>query len=112
MATVTRAGLSSAVQGETGLSQHDARELVDSVIETIAERLAAGEPVGISGFGAFDVRDKRERTGRNPKTGKEWPIAARRVVTFRASANLKARVMAGMAGAADSAQAAASGEAV
>ena len=112
MATVTRAGLAAAVQGETGLSQHDARELVDSVIGTIADRLAAGEPVGISGFGSFDVRDKSARMGRNPKTGEAPPIAARRVVTFRASAKLKAPVMAGMARAEDGTQAAASGEAV
>ena len=112
MATVTRADLAAAVQGETGLSQHDARELVDSVIETNADRLAAGEPVGISGFGAFGLRDKSGRTGRNPRTREEAPITARRVVTFRASAKLKARVMAGMARAEDGAQAAASGEAV
>ncbi len=112
MATVTRADLAAAVQGETGLSQHDAPELVDGVIETIADRVAAGEPVGISGFGAFDVRDKSARMGRNPKTGEAALIAPRRVVAFRASAKLKKRVMAGMAGAEDGAQAAASGEAV
>ncbi len=112
MATVSRAGLSSAVQGEVGLSHRDARALVDSVIEIMAERLTVGETVTISGFGSFSVRDKRERLGRNPRTGEEAPIAARRVVTFRASVKLKKRVMAGMAGAADSAQAATRGEAV
>ena len=103
MATVTRADLAAAVREEAGLRQRDAARLVDTLVEAICERLAAGEPVGISGFGTFDVRDKSERTGRNPRTGEEAPIAARRVVTFRASAKLKARVMAGMAGAADGA---------
>ena len=112
MATVTRADLAAAVCEEAGLRKRDAAELVDMLVEAICERLAAGEPVGISGFGSFSVRDKRERTGRNPRTGEEAPIAARRVVTFRASAKLKARVTAAMAGAADGAQAAGRGEAV
>ena len=110
MATVTRADLAAAVREEAGLRQRDAAELVDMLLEAICERLAAGERVGISGFGTFELRDKSERTGRNPRTREEAPITARRVVTFRASAKLKARVMAGMAGAADGAQAAARGE--
>ena len=112
MATVTRADLAAAVCDEAGLRKRDAAELVDMLLEAICERLAAGEPVGISGFGSFSVRDKSERTGRNPRTGEEEPITARRVVTFRASTKLKERVMAGMAGAADGAQAAGGGEAV
>ena len=105
MATVTRADLAAAVREEAGLRKRDAAELVDALFEAICERLAAGEPVGISGFGAFDLRDKQERVGRNPSTGEEAPILARRVVTFRPSAKLKKRVAAGMAGAADGAQA-------
>ena len=105
MATVTRADLAAAVREEAGLRRRDAAELVDTLIEAICERLAAGEPVGISGFGTFELRDKRERTGRNPRTGEEAPITARRVVTFRASAKLKKRVMAGMAGGAEDAYA-------
>ena len=104
MATVTRADLAAAVCEEAGLSKRDAAGLVDSLIEAIMERLEAGEPVRLSGFGAFDLRDKRERVGRNPMTGEEAPIRARRVVTFRASAKLKRRVAAGMAGAADGAR--------
>ena len=73
------------------------------LIEAICERLAAGEPVGISGFGSFSVRGKSERLGRNPRTGEEAPITARRVVTFRASAKLKKRVTAVMARAEDGA---------
>ena len=103
MATVTRAGLSDAVQREIGLSQRDAREFVDDMIETICARLEAGEPVMISGFGTFTVREKGARVGRNPRTREEAPILARRVVTFRASAKLKKRVATGMASAADSA---------
>jgi len=97
MATVTRADLAAAVREEAGIRRRDAACLVDTLVEAICERLAAGEPVGISGFGTFDVRDKSERTGRNPRTGEEAPIAARRVVTFRPSGVLKRRVADGMA---------------
>ena len=97
MATVTRAGLSDAVQGEVGLSHRDARELVDDMIETICARLAAGEPVVISGFGTFTVREKGARMGRNPKTGEAARIAPRRVVAFRASQVLRKRIAAGAA---------------
>ena len=69
MATVTRADLAAAVREEAGLRKRDAAELVDTLVEAICERLAAGESVGISGFGGFSVRDKSERTGRNPRTG-------------------------------------------
>ncbi len=102
MATVTRAGLGSAVQGEVGLSQREARELVDALIEMMAERLTAGEAVTISGFGTFNLRDKRERLGRNPKTREEAPISARRVVVFRASQILKGRIAVAMQDAVDS----------
>ena len=112
MVTVTRADLAAAVCEEAGLRKRDAAELVDMLVEAICERLAAGEPVGISGFGSFSVRDKSERTGRNPRTGEEAPIAARRVVTFRASEKLKKHVTAAMARAADIEQAAAKGKAV
>ena len=93
MATVTRAHLAAAVREEAGLRKRDAAELVDMLVEAICERhLVAGEPGGISGFGAFRLRDKSERVGRNPKTGEEAPVTARRVVTFRASVQLKVRV--------------------
>ena len=92
MATVTRAGLARAVHRETGLPRSEAAALVETVIETIAERLSAGEAVGISGFGSFGVRDKLPRQGRNPKTGEPAAIPARRVVTFRPSAVLKQRI--------------------
>ena len=98
MSTVTRTGLSEAVQREVGLTHRNARELVDDVIETICARLEAGEPVMISGFGTFTVRDKVARMGRNPKTGEAARIAPRRVVAFRASQVLRKRI-AGAAGA-------------
>ena len=101
MATVTRAGLARAVHQETGLPQSEAAALVETVIETIAERLTAGEAVGISGFGSFGVRDKAPRQGRNPKTGEPAAIPARRVVTFRPSTVLRQRIAERMEGAGD-----------
>ena len=98
MATVTRADLTEAIRRELGLSRREMAELVDSVIEMIAERLSAGETVKISGFGSFGLRDKELRMGRNPKTGEPAPILPRRVAVFRASAKLKRRVHEGMAG--------------
>ena len=97
MLRVTRARLSDAVRHETGLPRREAAGLVDTVIEAIAERLAAGEAVKLSGFGTFSVRDKRARMGRNPRTGEAAPISPRRVVTFRASAVLKRQIAEGQA---------------
>ncbi len=101
MATVTRAGLARAVHHKTGLPQSEAAALVETVIETIAERLTAREAVGISGFGSFGVRDKGPREGRNPKTGEPAAIPARRVVTFRPSGVLKQQIAERMQGAGD-----------
>ena len=101
MATLTRAELREAVHRETGLSQSEAAELVETVMETIAERLTAGETVGISGFGSFRVRDKGPREGRNPRTGEPAAIPARRVVTFRPSMVLKQRIAERMDGVGD-----------
>ena len=95
MATVTRTHLRDAVQDETGLPLPEAAELVDAVLEAVAERLAAGEPVKLSGFGVFGVREKEARMGRNPGTGETVPIPPRRVVTFRASKVLKRRIAEG-----------------
>ena len=112
MATVTRADLANAVHRETDLARRDAAALVDMAIETIAERLSAGETVTISGFGSFRVRDKRAREGRNPKTGEPAPIPARRVVTFRASHVLKTRIAEGRADAGNETWAVGSGAAI
>lgn len=90
--TVTRAQLSEAVYQEVGLSRNESAELVESVLNQIADALAQGEMVKISSFGSFSVRSKGERIGRNPKTGKEVPINPRRVLVFRASHVLKDQI--------------------
>ena len=98
MATVTRADLRDAVHAELGLPSREAAELVDEVIEAIAERLSAGEEVKISSFGSFTVRGKGLRMGRNPKTGEPARIEPRRVVVFKPSAKLKERINQAMGG--------------
>ena len=90
--TITRAELSEAVYQRIGLSRTDSSELVELVLREISDTLASGETVKLSSFGSFVVRDKGARVGRNPKTGQEIPITARRVVTFHASQKLKAMV--------------------
>ncbi|HEX9647442.1 MAG TPA: integration host factor subunit alpha [Alphaproteobacteria bacterium] len=92
MATVTRAQLSESVYREVGLSRDESAKLVASVLETIADRLSAGDSVKISSFGSFMVREKAQRVGRNPKTGEEVPILPRRVVVFRPSHVLKDQI--------------------
>ena len=90
--TLTRAQLSEAVYEEVGLSRNESSDLVESIINEISETLILGEPVKISSFGTFSVRQKDERQGRNPKTGEEVPIKPRRVLVFRASQVLKKRI--------------------
>lgn len=90
--TVTRADLSEAVYHEVGLSRNESAELVESVLGEISDALVRGEPVKISSFGSFAVRQKGQRVGRNPKTGEEVPILPRRVLVFRASHVLKNRI--------------------
>jgi integration host factor subunit alpha len=92
MSTLTRAELVDAVHGKVGLSKADASRMVESVLDKVTDALVAGENVKLSGFGTFILRDKRQRVGRNPKTGIEVPITPRRVVTFRASQSLRQRV--------------------
>jgi len=90
--TITRAHLSEAVYQEVGLSRNESADLVESVLNEVAESLAKGETVKISSFGSFSVRQKGQRVGRNPKTGEEVPIQPRRVLVFRASNVLKGRI--------------------
>ncbi len=90
--TVTRAQLSEAVYQEVGLSRNESADLVESVLKEILDTLTRGEPVKISSFGSFSVRQKGQRIGRNPKTGQEVPILPRRVLVFRASNVLKDRI--------------------
>ncbi len=90
--TITRADLSQAVYEQVGLSRNESADLVESVLEEICKALERGELVKISSFGTFQVRGKRQRVGRNPKTGEEVAILPRRVLTFRASNVLKERI--------------------
>ena len=89
---LTKAAMAESLFNELGLNKKEARELVDLYFEELVATLAAGEQIRLSGFGNFDLRDKKERPGRNPKTGEEIPITARRVVTFRPGHKLKVRV--------------------
>lgn len=93
--TLTRMDLTEAVFREVGLSRNDSAQLVESVLGHISDALVRGEAVKISSFGTFNVRDKAERIGRNPKTGEEVPIHPRRVLTFRPSHLMKERVAQG-----------------
>lgn len=77
---------------EYGFNRRDAKEIVEAFFEEIRLSLERNESVRLSGFGNFELRDKDERPGRNPKTGEVVPVSARRVVTFRASRRLRARV--------------------
>ena len=90
--TTTRSTLSEAVFNNVGLSRNESANLVDTVFIEILSSLIKGDDVKISSFGTFIVREKKERIGRNPKTGEEVPITARSVVTFRASNVLKSKV--------------------
>jgi integration host factor subunit alpha len=89
---LTKADMAESLFNELGLNKREARELVDVLFEDLRTALVSGEQVKLSGFGNFDLRDKNQRPGRNPKTGEEIPITARRVVTFRPGQKLKARV--------------------
>jgi len=90
--TITRQQLTEAVYQEVGLSRNESAELVEAILNEISDAIARGEPVKISSFGSFTVRQKGERIGRNPKTGEEVPILPRRVLVFRPSHVLKNRI--------------------
>ncbi|MBC6443683.1 MAG: integration host factor subunit alpha [Rhodobacteraceae bacterium] len=93
--TLTRMVLSESVFREVGLSRNESARLVESVLNHISDALVRGENVKISSFGTFSLRDKSERIGRNPKTGKEVIIKPRRVLTFRPSRLMNERVSGG-----------------
>ncbi|HEX7341141.1 MAG TPA: integration host factor subunit alpha [Rhodanobacteraceae bacterium] len=90
--TLTKAAMAEQLFADLGLNKREAKEFVDAFFEIIRESLERGEQVKLSGFGNFDLRSKNQRPGRNPKTGEEIPISARRVVTFRPGQKLKVRV--------------------
>ena len=89
---LTKADLADRLFEELGLNKREAKEIVEVFFEEIRASLSNNQNVKLSGFGNFDLRDKSQRPGRNPKTGEEIPITARRVVTFRPGQKLKARV--------------------
>jgi len=90
--TITRADLCEAVYQKIGLSRTESSKLVEAVLDEICDAVARGENVKLSSFGSFVVRDKGERIGRNPKTGVEVPIEPRRVMVFKPSNVMKARI--------------------
>ncbi len=92
MSALTKSEMADKLFEELGLNKREAKELVEQFFEEIRICLENNEQVKLSGFGNFDLRDKRQRPGRNPKTGEAIPISARRVVTFRPGQKLKARV--------------------
>jgi integration host factor subunit alpha len=92
MSALTKADLAEMLFEELGLNKREAKEIVESFFEEIRSSLENNEQVKLSGFGNFELRDKNTRPGRNPKTGEEIPISARRVVTFKPGQKLKARV--------------------
>ncbi|MGB3378389.1 integration host factor subunit alpha [Allopontixanthobacter sediminis] len=93
--TLTRADLAETINRKLGFSRAESLGLVEAILEKICAAMTHGENVKISGFGSFVLRDKKERVGRNPKTGVEVPITPRRVMTFRASQLLKDRIAKG-----------------
>ena len=92
MTALTKAEMAEKLFEELGLNKREAKEVVQLFFEEVRASLEGNEQVKLSGFGNFDLRDKKQRPGRNPKTGQEIPITARRVVTFKPGQKLKARV--------------------
>ena len=90
--TLTKADLADMLFEQVGLNKREAKDMVEAFFEEVRRSLEAGDSVKLSGFGNFELRKKSERPGRNPKTGEEIPITARRVVTFHASQKLKSKV--------------------
>ena len=94
--TLTRADLAEAVVRKVGLPRNESHELVELVLSQISESLATGDPVKLSSFGSFGIRQKGQRIGRNPKTGQEVPITPRRVLVFRPSNIMKSKINSGL----------------
>ena len=92
MGSLTKADMAERLYDVLGLNKREAKDMVETFFDEIRQCLSTNEQVKLSGFGNFDLRDKRERPGRNPKTGEEVPICARRVVTFRPGQKLKEKV--------------------
>ena len=93
--TITRADLVESIYSEVGISRYECADLVEQVLEEIATTLTEGKMVKLSSFGSFTIRDKKERMGRNPRTGKPATISPRRVLSFKASSVLKEQIKVG-----------------
>lgn len=89
---LTKADIAERLFQEIGLTKREAKEIVELYFSRLGKALESGQQVKLSGFGNFELHDKNERPGRNPKTGEEIPVSARRVVTFRSGQKLRARV--------------------
>lgn len=92
MSALTKADLVEHLHQVMGLNKREAKDLIEVFFEQVGAALQGGKHVKISGFGNFELRDKKERPGRNPKTGEEVSVSARRVVTFKPSQKLKSKV--------------------
>ena len=92
MPALSKADLAEFLSENIGLSKREAKELVEAFFDEVSNALIEGRDVRLSGFGNFTTRDKPARPGRNPKTGEDIPISARRVVTFKAGQKLRSRV--------------------
>jgi integration host factor subunit alpha len=90
--TLTKAQMVESVQNQTGLPRNRSSEIVETLLEIIKSTLASGEDVLVSGFGKFSVNEKKARRGRNPATGEDMMLEARKVVTFKCSGKLRDRI--------------------
>lgn len=94
--TLTKAEIAGAINRKVGISQTTSLEIVQAILDAMGSAMEGGQNVKIAGFGTFLLRDKRARVGRNPKTGDEAPISARRVLAFRPSQGLKDQIAKGI----------------
>lgn len=92
MSALSKAILAETLCDDLKFSKLDAKEMVESFFEALRHSLEHGQHVKLSGFGNFTLRDKPQRPGRNPKTGEEIPVLARRVVTFKSGLKLKTKI--------------------
>lgn len=90
--TLTKADIAQDLAETFGFNKRESKELVEQFYDEISEVLVSGEQIKLSGFGNFELRDKAPRPGRNPRTGEDVPISARRVVTFKPGQKLRAQI--------------------
>lgn len=92
MKTITRADVAETIYEEIGLSRKDSNDILDMILDEIVKELSSGNDVKLSSFGTFSLRDKKERSGRNPKTGVEAVISPRRVISFKPSQTMRKQI--------------------